>query len=34
LPNAGGQAVPDADNNPLPVSAVPYQGIASPFETV
>ncbi len=33
LPNAG-QAVPDQDSGPLPVSAVPYQGIASPFETV
>jgi tetratricopeptide (TPR) repeat protein len=33
LPNAG-QAVPGQDSGPLPVSAVPYQGIASPFETV
>ena len=34
LPNAVGQAVSDKDSGPLPVSAVPYQGIASPFETV
>lgn len=34
LPSAGGQAVPDKDSGSLPVSAVPYQGIASPFETV
>jgi hypothetical protein len=33
LPNAG-QAIPDKDSGLLPVSAVPYQGIASPFETV
>jgi predicted ATP-dependent serine protease len=33
LPNDG-QAAPGQDNSPLPVSAVPYQGIASPFETV
>jgi len=33
LPNAG-QAVPGQNSGPLPVSAVPYQGIASPFETV
>jgi lipopolysaccharide biosynthesis regulator YciM len=32
-PNAG-QAVPGQDSGPLPVSSVPYQGIASPFETV
>ena len=33
LPNAG-QAIPDKDSGAVPVSAVPYQGIASPFETV
>jgi hypothetical protein len=34
LPNAG-QVVSGQDTGPpLPVSAVPYQGIASPFETV
>ena len=34
LPNASSQPLPEKDNGPLPVSAVPYQGIASPFETV
>jgi lipopolysaccharide biosynthesis regulator YciM len=35
LPN-GGQTVLDNDkeSSPLPAQAVPYQGIASPFETV
>jgi hypothetical protein len=33
LPNAG-QAASDQDSSPPPVSTVPYQGIASPFETV
>jgi len=32
-PNAG-QAAPGQDKSALPVSTVPYQGIASPFETV
>jgi hypothetical protein len=33
LPDAG-QVFSDQDSKPLPVSTVPYQGIASPFETV
>jgi tetratricopeptide (TPR) repeat protein len=33
LPNDG-QAVPGQDSSPLSISTVPYQGIASPFETV
>jgi ribosomal protein L40E len=32
-PNAG-QAIPGQDAAPFSVSGIPYQGIASPFETV